>query len=255
MKTGVAVEAGPVREVFGAPRHGYTRVGGGRQGVRRRAGGHAVNLISVENVSFGYSRDRLVLDGVSLAIRPGASVGLVGRIRIGQDHPAPAAAGAGPGRSSGADPLRRCDARCAQRRLHAQLSPARFRQCFRTPSPRSIRARNVLGIVLGAIALAGHSRQPARAGRGRHWFRSGSEPGILGRYPHEFSGRQRQRICHCAAPLSPSRDCCWPTRRWCARSLDPHPYRRTAAAAGGRHDAGLSYRTISAWWPRFATRW
>ena len=43
-----------------------------------------MSLISVENVSFGYNRDRLVLNDVSLSIRAGASVGLVGESGSGK---------------------------------------------------------------------------------------------------------------------------------------------------------------------------
>jgi peptide/nickel transport system ATP-binding protein len=150
-----------------------------------------VNLISVENVSFGYSRDRLVLDGVSLAIRPGASVGLVGesgsgkttllRLLLGLTRPS-----SGQIRFDGAT----LDVRSGgfMRNYRRQVQ-AVFQDPYSSLDPR----QNVLGIVsepLRSLGIPGNRRELVEAAL----VSVGLEPGILGRYPHEFSGGQRQRI-------------------------------------------------------------
>ncbi|RYE49782.1 MAG: ATP-binding cassette domain-containing protein [Hyphomicrobiales bacterium] len=150
-----------------------------------------MNLISVENVSFGYSRDRLVLDGVSLAIRPGASVGLVGesgsgkttllRLLLGLTRPS-----SGQIRFDGAT----LDVRSGgfMRNYRRQVQ-AVFQDPYSSLDPR----QNVLGIVsepLRSLGIPGNRRELVEAAL----VSVGLEPGILGRYPHEFSGGQRQRI-------------------------------------------------------------
>ena len=150
-----------------------------------------MNLISVENVSFGYSRDRLVLDGVSLAIRPGASIGLVGesgsgkttllRLLLGLTRPS-----SGQIRFDGAT----LDVRSGgfMRNYRRQVQ-AVFQDPYSSLDPR----QNVLGIVsepLRSLGIPGNRRELVEAAL----VSVGLEPGILGRYPHEFSGGQRQRI-------------------------------------------------------------
>lgn len=150
-----------------------------------------MNLISVENVSFGYSRDRLVLDGVSLAIRPGASVGLVGesgsgkttllRLLLGLTRPS-----SGQIRFDGAS----LDVRSGgfMRNYRRQVQ-AVFQDPYSSLDPR----QNVLGSVsepLRSLGIPGNRRELVEAAL----VSVGLEPGILGRYPHEFSGGQRQRI-------------------------------------------------------------
>jgi ABC-type microcin C transport system duplicated ATPase subunit YejF len=150
-----------------------------------------VSLVSVENVSFGYSRDRLVLDGVSLTIRPGASVGLVGesgsgkttllRLLLGLTRPS-----AGRIRFDGATLDTRSSGFMRDYRRQVQ---AVFQDPYSSLDPR----QNVLGIVsepLRSLGIPGDRRALVEAAL----VSVGLEPDILGRYPHEFSGGQRQRI-------------------------------------------------------------
>jgi len=150
-----------------------------------------VSLVSVDNVSFGYSRDRLVLDRVSLEIRPGASVGLVGesgsgkttllRLLLGLTRPS-----AGQIRFDGATLETRSAGFMRDYRRQVQ---AVFQDPYSSLDPR----QNVLGIVsepLRSLGIPGDRRALVEAAL----VSVGLEPGILGRYPHEFSGGQRQRI-------------------------------------------------------------
>ena len=150
-----------------------------------------MSLVSVDNVSFGYTRDRLVLDGVSLEIRAGASVGLVGesgsgkttllRLLLGLTRPS-----AGQIRFDGTTLDTRSGGFMRDYRRQVQ---AVFQDPYSSLDPR----QNVLGIVsepLRSLRIPGDRRALVEAAL----VSVGLEPGILGRYPHEFSGGQRQRI-------------------------------------------------------------
>lgn len=150
-----------------------------------------MSLISVDKVSFGYSRDRLVLDGVSLEVRAGASVGLVGesgsgkttllRLLLGLTRPS-----SGQIRFDGAplDTRRGSFMRDYRRQVQAV-----FQDPYSSLDPR----QNVFGIVsepLRSLGIPGDRRALVEAAL----LSVGLEPAILGRFPHEFSGGQRQRI-------------------------------------------------------------
>lgn len=150
-----------------------------------------MSLISVDRVSFGYSRDRLVLNEVSVEIRAGASIGLVGesgsgkttllRLLLGLTRP-----DSGQIRFDGAALETRNGSFMRDYRRQVQ---AVFQDPYSSLDPR----QNVLGIVsepLRSLRIAGDRRAMVEAAL----VSVGLEPGILGRYPHEFSGGQRQRI-------------------------------------------------------------
>lgn len=150
-----------------------------------------MSLVSVENVSFGYSRERLVLNDVSLSIRAGASVGLVGesgsgkttllRLLLGLTKPS-----AGQIRFDG---KRLETGNGGFMRDYRRQVQAVFQDPYSSLDPR----QNVLGIVsepLRSLGIPGDRRTLVEAAL----VSVGLEPGILGRYPHEFSGGQRQRI-------------------------------------------------------------
>jgi len=150
-----------------------------------------MSLVSVDNVSFGYTRDRLVLDGVSVEIRAGTSVGLVGesgsgkttllRLLLGLTRP-----GAGQIRFDGSALDTGNGGFMREYRRQVQ---AVFQDPYSSLDPR----QNVLGIVsepLRSLGIPGDRRALVEAAL----VSVGLEPGILARYPHEFSGGQRQRI-------------------------------------------------------------
>ncbi|MDB5539289.1 MAG: peptide transporter ATP-binding protein [Devosia sp.] len=150
-----------------------------------------MSLVSVEHVSFNYTRDRRVLDDVSLSIRTGASIGLVGesgsgkttllRLLLGLTRPTAGRIRFG---EAELDPGNGAFMRDYRRQVQAV-----FQDPYSSLDPR----QNVLGIVgepLRSLGIPGDRRALVEAAL----VSVGLEPGILGRYPHEFSGGQRQRI-------------------------------------------------------------
>ncbi|GGF30829.1 ABC transporter ATP-binding protein [Youhaiella tibetensis] len=150
-----------------------------------------MTLVSVENVSFGYGRDRLVLNDVSLTIRPGVSIGLVGESGSGKTTLLRLLLGLGKPSSGriqfGDQTLEAGNA--AFMRSYRRNVQAVFQDPYSSLDPR----QTVQGIVsepLQSLRIPGDHRQMVVAA-----LQSvGLEGDVLGRYPHEFSGGQRQRI-------------------------------------------------------------
>lgn len=150
-----------------------------------------MSLISVENVSFGYGRDRLVLDDVSVAIKPGVSIGLVGESGSGKTTLLRLLLGLGKPSSGrirfGEETLDAGNA--GFMRSYRKNVQAVFQDPYSSLDPR----QTVQGIVaepLQSLRIAGDHRQMVVEALES----VGLEGNILGRYPHEFSGGQRQRI-------------------------------------------------------------
>lgn len=148
-------------------------------------------LLNVKNVSFGYSRSRVVLDDVSLSIKRGASIGLVGesgsgkttllRLLLGLIKPT---AGTITLEGTSVDPGNGAFMRGYRRRVQAV-----FQDPYSSLDPR----QNVLSIVsepLRSLKIPGDHKQMVSDALAA----VGLERTILARYPHEFSGGQRQRI-------------------------------------------------------------
>ncbi len=150
-----------------------------------------MSLVSVENVSFGYTRDRRVLDDVSLTIRQGASVGLVGESGSGKTTLLRLLLGLArvdSGRivfdGAEVDPRDHAFMRGYRRRVQAV-----FQDPYSSLDPR----QNVLSIVsepLRSLRIPGDRRELV----GAALESVGLDRDIVTRYPHEFSGGQRQRI-------------------------------------------------------------
>ena len=150
-----------------------------------------MSLLDVKNVSFGYSRSRVVLDDVSLTIKRGASIGLVGesgsgkttllRLVLGLIKPT---AGTITLEGTPVDPGNGAFMRGYRRQVQAV-----FQDPYSSLDPR----QNVLSIVsepLRSLKIAGDHKQMVSDALAA----VGLERTILARYPHEFSGGQRQRI-------------------------------------------------------------
>jgi ABC-type microcin C transport system duplicated ATPase subunit YejF len=150
-----------------------------------------MSLLSVQDVTFGYTASKRVLDGVSLTIEPGDSIGLVGesgsgkttllRLLLGLTRPSTGSI------TFNGTPL---DPRSARfMRDYRRQVQVVFQDPYSSLDPR----QTVLSIVsepLRALAIPGDHRQMVSDALAS----VGLERNILSRYPHEFSGGQRQRI-------------------------------------------------------------
>jgi microcin C transport system ATP-binding protein len=205
MKDGVVVEAGRVADVFAAPSHPYTRmllaaVPKGRPAPLPEA---AAPLLQADDVKVHFAIRRGVLrravgyvravDGVSIAVRAGETLGLVGESGSGKTTFGLAALRlehfTGRIGFAGQD-LATVDKRTL-RRLRARMQIV-FQDPFGSLSPR---------LSVGDIIAEGlkvHEPRLSANERARRVAAELEEVGLTGdsadRYPHEFSGGQRQRI-------------------------------------------------------------
>jgi microcin C transport system ATP-binding protein len=205
MKDGEVVEAGRVAGVFAAPTHPYTRmllaaVPAGRATPLRN---NARPLLQAEDVKVHFAIRRGVLrravghvravDGVSIAVREGETVGLVGESGSGKTTMALAALRLehATGRIDfEGEKIAALDRR-ALRRLRARMQIV-FQDPFGSLSPRM-----PVGDII-AEGLRVHEPGLSRAERAQRVAAELDEVGLpadsADRYPHEFSGGQRQRI-------------------------------------------------------------
>jgi ABC-type microcin C transport system duplicated ATPase subunit YejF len=150
-----------------------------------------MNLVTLDRVGFGYTRERATLTDISLRLAAGTSLGLVGesgsgkttllRLLLGLNRPS-----AGSIRFKGE--LVEAGDHAFMRRYRRQVQ-AVFQDPYSSLDPR----QNVLRIVsepLRALRIAGDHRAMVEAAL----ISVGLEADILKRYPHAFSGGQRQRI-------------------------------------------------------------
>ena len=150
-----------------------------------------MSLLRLDNVSFGYGSDKRVLDGVSLDIQPGDSIGLVGesgsgkttllRLMLGLTQPR---GGSLTFIGAPLDPRNAAFMRAYRRQVQIV-----FQDPYSSLDPR----QTVFAIVaepLRSLKIPGDHRQMVVDAL----VSVGLEANILTRYPHEFSGGQRQRI-------------------------------------------------------------
>ena len=205
MTSGEIVEAGPTTGIFAHPRHPYTRrlLAAEPKGRAAPADPAAPELIEGQDIKVWFPIRRGVLrrvggyvkavDGVSLAVRRGTTLGVVGESGSGKT-------------TLGLALLRLTEAqgriRFAERDIAAlgqrQLRPLRremqvvFQDPFSSLSPRL----SVAQIVEEGLKV---HRLAESAGERRRLIETalvevGLDPQAAERYPHEFSGGQRQRI-------------------------------------------------------------
>jgi microcin C transport system ATP-binding protein len=205
MQNGRIVEAGHVADVFRAPTHPYTRmlIAAVPKGGPAKLPSNPTTLLTVEDMRVHFVIRRGVLrrpvgavravDGVSLSIREGETLGLVGESGSGKSTIAFAAL-----RLEHATGIIRFDdqdlmtlGRRALRELRSRMQIV-FQDPYGSLSPRM----HVGDIV--AEGLRVHEPTLTRAIRERRVAAALTEVGLpanaMERYPHEFSGGQRQRI-------------------------------------------------------------
>ena len=204
MTQGRIVEQGPVGEVFDNPRHSYTQhlLSAEPKGRPAAADPTAPEILTLDDVKVHFPIRRGVLrrtvghvkavDGVSLTLREGHTIGLVGE--------------SGSGKTTLGLALLRLetskggivfDKRDLQALSQRELRPLRrqmqivFQDPFSSLSPRMS-----VGEIVGE-GLEVH-RIGSEAERSRMIDQAlaevGLDPAVRERYPHEFSGGQRQRI-------------------------------------------------------------
>lgn len=205
MEKGILVEQGPTLQVFTNPAHPYTRrlLEAEPHGMPPVFDAEQPPLLTVDDLrcwfplkrgllgrTYGYIK---AVDGLSLSIRPGESLGIVGESGSGKSTLGKAILR-----------LERSEGEIAYRdqRLNAlsekQLKPLRrdiqviFQDPYGALSPR-MTIREIIGEGLEIHQLGSAAEREAQIIEAMNAVEL--NPDWLNRYPNEFSGGQRQRIC------------------------------------------------------------
>ncbi len=204
MTKGEIVEHGPVAEVFDRPQHAYTRhlLSAEPKGTPVTVDPSAPEIVRLDDLKVHFPIKRGVLrrtvgyvkavDGVSIALKEGHTIGLVGESGSGKTTLGLALLrlekSQGGIRFDGRDlqTLRQRDIRPLRRQMQIV-----FQDPFSSLSPRM----SVGEIVGEGLEVHGIGSQAERTRMIDEALREvGLDPAVRERYPHEFSGGQRQRI-------------------------------------------------------------
>jgi microcin C transport system ATP-binding protein len=205
MTQGEIVEAGPTATVFDRPRHPYTRrlLAAEPKGRAAAADFAAPLLIEAEGVRVWFPVRRGFLrrvtghvkavDGVSLALRAGSTLGIVGESGSGKTTLGLAllrlTAAQGHIRFAGRDIVALTGRQLRPLRREMQIV---FQDPFSSLSPRLSVAQIVEeGLKVHNLAASGAERRKLIE---TALVEVGLDPEAVDRYPHESSGGQRQRI-------------------------------------------------------------
>ncbi len=207
MQHGEVREDGPTEKIFSAPEHAYTRrlLASDPKGVANPLGGSPDTVLKGEDVRVVYTlrkggafrgsyHDLVAVDGLSLDLRRGETLGLVGESGSGKTTFGQALLRLirmNEGRVAFlGDRIESLD-RKGMRPYRSRMQIV-FQDPFSSLNPRmSIRQIIEEGLVVNGI---GNTRAE-RLERVRQALRdSGMPDTILSRFPHEFSGGQRQRL-------------------------------------------------------------
>jgi microcin C transport system ATP-binding protein len=205
MQRGRVVEAGPVAQVFADPQHPYTKalLAAEPKGDPPRPDLDASPVLTATDLKVwfpikrGFLRRTIghvkAVDGVSVAVREGETVGVVGESGSGKTTLGLAILRLI--RSEG--PIVYCGRRIdglgsrEMRPLRREMQIV-FQDPFGSLSPRLSIAEIVEeGLIAQKSKMNGAERRRAVA---RALTDTGLDPASMDRYPHEFSGGQRQRI-------------------------------------------------------------
>jgi peptide/nickel transport system ATP-binding protein len=233
MRHGRVVEQGPARQIFADPKHPYTRAllachpdgrrqprthlpvlsdflgdtgdGNGRQG--RQTAAEAVTAIrpdatvvlDIDTLTVAYRRGLFgsttrAVDGVSLALSHGRTLGIVGESGSGKSSVAKAVIGLAP-ISGGRIHLLGQDvgtASASQRKVLARRCQYVFQNSLAAMNPR-LRIRDIIAEPLRVHGLIEDGNADDRLVMLLEEV--GLERAHLRRFPHELSGGQRQRVC------------------------------------------------------------
>jgi len=205
MSAGEIVEAGATREIFESPQHPYTRrlLAAEPRRMPRAPRADAPVVMEAQDIRVWFPIRRGLLrrtvghikavDGVSLAVREGQTVGVVGESGSGKTTLGLAllrlSSCQGRIRFGGRE-LHTLDAR-ALRPLRRAMQVV-FQDPFGALSPRMSVAQ-IVGEGLGVHGIGGTAAE-RRELIDAALREVGLDPALRDRYPHEFSGGQRQRI-------------------------------------------------------------
>ena len=204
MTKGRIVEQGPVAEVFDNPQHSYTQhlLSAEPKGRPVEADPAAAELLKLDDVKVHFPIKRGVLrrtvgyikavDGVSLTLREGHTIGLVGESGSGKTT-----LGLALLRLEGSKGGIQFDKQDLQALSQREIRPLRRQMQIVFQDPySSLSPRMSVGEIVGE-GLQVH-RIGSEAERSRMIDEAltevGLDPAARERYPHEFSGGQRQRI-------------------------------------------------------------
>ena len=205
MQKGRVVETGTVEAVLGEPRHPYTRAlvaavprpvprepRGSRDG-RPALSAEGLRKVYQRRSLFGAGRRVAALDGVSVALAPGETLGLVGESGSGKSTLAQSLLRlvdleAGVIRIGGDEVTRMSERRFRPQRRRIQII---FQDPWASLDPRQTA---VDAIAEGPI-IHGVPRADALDRARRLIAQVGLDPQAGDRFPHQFSGGQRQRLC------------------------------------------------------------
>jgi peptide/nickel transport system ATP-binding protein len=150
-----------------------------------------MSLFSVDHVSFGYARDRMVLDDVTLTVEKGCNLGIVGesgsgkttllRLLLGLNRPTSGTIRFG---DATLDTGNRGFMRDYRRSVQAV-----FQDPYSSLDPRQ-KVESIIAEPLQSLRIPGPTHEAVKAAL----LSVGLSEDAMGRYPHEFSGGQRQRI-------------------------------------------------------------
>jgi microcin C transport system ATP-binding protein len=205
MNQGEVVEAGPVARIFDAPRHPYTQrlLAAEPKGRPNRPDGDAAVVMEARDVRVwfpikaGIVRRTVAhikaVDGISLAVRQGHTVGVVGESGSGKTTLGLALLrliGSQGGIVFQGDDLQGLSPRTLRpKRRQMQMV---FQDPFGSLSPR-LSVGQIVGEGLEVHGI-GKDAAERRALIAQALTEVGLDPATQDRYPHEFSGGQRQRI-------------------------------------------------------------
>nr|WP_296015155.1 dipeptide ABC transporter ATP-binding protein [uncultured Acidovorax sp.] len=216
MEQGLLVEQGPVTEVFGAPQHDYTRRLIASQPRREVAPAHAPAgappVVKAQDLRVVYPTplpgirgwfkkgEFVAVHGATLSLLPGETLGVVGESGSGKSTLAQAILGLLPctgqlqvGGQAWQQPAMRNTPANQQLRRRVQVV---FQDPFSSLSPR-LTVEEIVGEGLKVHQPAlGTAERRARveAVLAEVGLTEVQYPRLLERYPHEFSGGQRQRL-------------------------------------------------------------
>lgn len=204
MCKGELVETGSVSQIFTQPRHSYTKM---LLDAEPKAHGpievtHSSNVLEADNINvkyvlktnwLGMETEHLeAVKGISLAVRPGQTVGIVGESGSGKSTLGRALMQLLPSTGTIRFEGQNISTMTARQRYELKRN---MQMVFQDPYG-SLSPRMTVGeIITEPMTVFGAISKQERMWRARQALEEVClEPSCINRYPHEFSGGQRQRI-------------------------------------------------------------